>query len=100
VLQLASRRVLTSAQRSTDQFFADAEDGELPTYAAIEPQIIGHAHNGMHLAFSMQAPGLNFDPPSSLIAGEDCSPGSTTRSAQRRRRPVRTDGLRGWRRQT
>ena len=56
---------------STDQFFADAENGELPTYAFIEPQIIGHAHNDMHPAFSMQAPGLNFDPPSSLIAGED-----------------------------
>jgi phospholipase C len=56
---------------STEQFFADAENGELPTYAFIEPQIIGHAHNDMHPAFSMQAPGLNFDPPSSLIAGED-----------------------------
>ena len=56
---------------STDQFFADAENGELPTYAFIEPQIIGHAHNDMHPAFSMQTPGLNFDPPSSLIAGED-----------------------------
>ena len=56
---------------STDQFFADAENGELPTYAFIEPQIIGHAHNDMHPAFSMQPPGLNFDPPSSLIGGED-----------------------------
>ena len=56
---------------STDQFFEDAENGELPTYAFIEPQIIGHAHNDMHPAFSMQTPGLNFDPPSSLIAGED-----------------------------
>ena len=56
---------------STDQFFADAENGELPTYAFIEPQIIGHAHNDMHPAFSMQTPGLNLDPPSSLIGGED-----------------------------
>ena len=56
---------------STDQFFEDAENGELPTYAFIEPQIIGHAHNDMHPAFSMLTPGLNFDPPSSLIAGED-----------------------------
>ena len=56
---------------STDQFVADAENGELPTYAFIEPQIIGHAHNDMHPAFSMQTPGLNWDPPSSLIAGED-----------------------------
>ena len=44
---------------------------ELPTYAFIEPQIIGHDHNDMHPAYSMQTPGLNFDPPSSLIAGED-----------------------------
>jgi phospholipase C len=29
---------------STDQFFADADQGELPTYAFIEPQIIGHGH--------------------------------------------------------
>ena len=56
---------------STDQFFEDAERGELPTYAFIEPQIIGHAHNDMHPAFGMLTPGLNFDPPSSLIGGED-----------------------------
>ena len=43
---------------STDQFFEDAEKGELPTYAFIEPQIIGHAHNDMHPAFSMVTPGL------------------------------------------
>ena len=34
-------------------------------------EIIGHAHNDMHPAFSMLTPGLNWDPPSSLIAGED-----------------------------
>jgi len=56
---------------STGQFFEDAERGELPTYAFIEPQIIGHAHNDMHPAFSMLTPGLNWDPPSSLIGGED-----------------------------
>ena len=44
---------------STDQFFEDAEQGELPTYAFIEPQIIGHAHNDMHPAFSMLTPGLD-----------------------------------------
>ena len=47
------------------------EEGSLPTYAFIEPQIIGHAHNDMHPTFGMQTPGLNFDPPSSIIAGED-----------------------------
>jgi phospholipase C len=56
---------------STGQFFEDAEQGELPTYAFIEPQIIGHAHNDMHPAYSMLTPGLTWDPPSSLIAGED-----------------------------
>ena len=56
---------------STDQFFEDAENGELPTYAFIEPQIIGHAHNDMHPACSMLTPGLTWDPPSSLIGGED-----------------------------
>ncbi|MDN5765139.1 MAG: hypothetical protein L0H78_04905 [Humibacillus sp.] len=56
---------------STDQFFEDAEKGELPTYAFIEPQIIGHAHNDMHPAYGMLTPGLTWDPPSSLIGGED-----------------------------
>ena len=56
---------------STSQFFEDAEQGALPTYAFIEPQIIGHAHNDMHPAYSMLTPGLTWDPPSSLIAGED-----------------------------
>ena len=56
---------------STDQFFEDTEKGELPTYSFIEPQIIGHAHNDMHPAFGMLTPGLTWDPPSSLIGGED-----------------------------
>ena len=56
---------------STDQFFEDAHNGELPAYAFIEPQIIGHAHNDMHPAWSMLTPGLSLDPPSLLIAGED-----------------------------
>jgi phospholipase C len=68
---------------STRQFFEDAERGELPTYSFIEPQIIGWNHNDMHppfggmlglLAEKLGAPdaaGMTFDPPSSLIAGED-----------------------------
>jgi phospholipase C len=56
---------------STDQFFEDAEKGELPTYAFVEPQIIGHAHNDMHPAYGMFTPGISWDPPSSLIGGED-----------------------------
>lgn len=56
---------------STDQFFEDTDRGELPTYSFIEPQIIGHAHNDMHPAYGMLTPGLTWDPPSSLIGGED-----------------------------
>ena len=67
---------------STRQFFADAENGELPTYSFIEPQIIGWNHNDMHPPFGSvlqvaaaakgaDASDFHFDPPSSLIAGED-----------------------------
>jgi phospholipase C len=68
---------------STGQFFEDAETGRLPTYSFIEPQIIGWNHNDMHPPFggplvaegesigATDAAGMHFDPPSSLIAGED-----------------------------
>ena len=68
---------------STRQFFQDAERGELPTYSFIEPQIIGWNHNDMHPPFggvvatmgkalgAEDAASLHFDPPSSLIGGED-----------------------------
>ncbi len=68
---------------STRQFFADAEAGTLPTYSFIEPQIIGWNHNDMHPPFggvlaalgqqlgADDAMALHFDPPSSLIGGED-----------------------------
>ena len=36
---------------STRQFFEDAENGQLPTYSFIEPQIIGWNHNDMHPPF-------------------------------------------------
>ncbi|HLM25813.1 MAG TPA: alkaline phosphatase family protein [Thermoleophilaceae bacterium] len=86
---------------STRQFFEDAENGELPTYSFIEPQIIGWNHNDMHPPFGgvvatmakakgLDAEGLHFDPPSSLIAGEDLLSGSTTRSAAPPQRPART----------
>ena len=67
---------------STRQFFQDAEEGELPTYSFIEPQIIGWNHNDMHPPFgdvlaalgrqlgAEDAASLHFDPPSSLIGGE------------------------------
>jgi phospholipase C len=67
---------------STRQFFEDAENGRLPTYSFIEPQIIGWNHNDMHPPFGTllqvaasqkgaDASDFHFDPPSSLIGGED-----------------------------
>lgn len=68
---------------STDQFFEDVENGNLPTYSFIEPQVLGFAHNDMHppsaelfeavaLEKGTSNPGVvNLDLPSSLIAGEE-----------------------------
>ena len=55
---------------SLEQFFEDARKGDLPTYAFIEPQIIGYDHNDMHPPFDLLLPGLTFDPPSSLLGGD------------------------------
>lgn len=54
---------------TTDQFLEDAAQGNLPTYSFIEPNLL-HGHNDMHPAFNAAAPGMNFDPPSSLLGGE------------------------------
>lgn len=56
---------------STTQFFEDAQAGLLPRYSFIEPQIIGWNHNDMHPPFWSSAPGLVWDPPSSVLGGED-----------------------------
>jgi phospholipase C len=54
---------------TTDQFLQDAAKGELPTYSFIEPNFL-HGHNDMHPAFNAMAPGMSFDPPSSILGGE------------------------------
>jgi phospholipase C len=77
------RRKFPTHFLSTDQFFEDAEKGNLPTYSFIEPQVLGFANNDMHplaaelfeaagLENCITDPGvLELDLPSSLIAGEE-----------------------------
>lgn len=54
---------------STDRFLEDAASGELPAYSFIEPNML-YGHDDMHPAFDALFPGVDFDPPSSLIGGE------------------------------
>ncbi|MET0828900.1 MAG: alkaline phosphatase family protein [Microbacterium sp.] len=54
---------------TTDQFYADAANGDLPTYSFIEPNLL-HSHNDMHPPINALMPGLEFDAPSSLLGGE------------------------------
>ncbi len=54
---------------TTDRFLEDAENGELPTYSFIEPNML-HGHNDMHPACDALFPGLAVDSPSSLLGGE------------------------------
>ena len=54
---------------TTDRFLADAASGELPTYSFIEPNLL-YGHNDMHPAFDALFPGVDLDPPSSLLGGE------------------------------
>jgi len=54
---------------TTDQFLQDAEDGKLPTYSFIEPNLL-YGHNDMHPAMSAVLHGLAVDPPSPLLGGE------------------------------
>jgi phospholipase C len=53
-----------------DDFFADAEQGRLPTYSFIEPNLL-HAHNDYHPAYNAIMPGFAADPPSSILGGEE-----------------------------
>jgi len=55
---------------TTDQFFEDVAQGQLPTYSFIEPNM-WHGHNDMHPPISMLTPGLELDAPSALLGGEE-----------------------------
>jgi phospholipase C len=50
-------------------FLEDAQNGRLPNYAFIEPNM-WHGHNDMHPPISALLHGLPWDPPSSLLGGE------------------------------
>ncbi|GAA1952851.1 alkaline phosphatase family protein [Microbacterium deminutum] len=54
---------------TTDQFYADAANGELPTYSFIEPNLI-HGHNDMHPPIAAFMPGIAIDAPSAILGGE------------------------------
>jgi phospholipase C len=54
---------------TTDQFLEDAASGQLPEYSFVEPNLL-YGHNDMHPAFNAVYPGVDFDPPSSLLGGE------------------------------
>ncbi len=53
-----------------EDFFDDAEQGRLPTYSFIEPNLL-HAHNDYHPAYNAIMPGFSADPPSSILGGEE-----------------------------
>jgi phospholipase C len=55
---------------STNQFLADAAEGNLPAYSFIEPNLL-FGHNDMHPAFDALFPDAPIDAPSSLLGGED-----------------------------
>ena len=54
---------------TTDRFLEDAASGQLPAYSFIEPNML-YGHNDMHPAFDALFPGVDLDPPSSLLGGE------------------------------
>ncbi|MFI7068001.1 alkaline phosphatase family protein, partial [Kribbella sp. NPDC050124] len=60
--------VVPSRWQATDDFFEDAEQGRLPTYSFIEPNLL-HAHNDYHPAYNALFPGLSADSPSSILRG-------------------------------
>ena len=65
-----------------DDFFADAEQGTLPAYSFIEPNLL-HAHNDYHPAVNAICPASRPTRPRRSSAVRSCSPASTPRSAPR-----------------
>jgi phospholipase C len=55
---------------TTDRFVQDAASGQLPAYSFIEPNLL-YGHNDMHPAFDALYPGVDLDPPSALLGGEN-----------------------------
>jgi phospholipase C len=53
-----------------DDFFDDCTRGKLSAYSFIEPNLL-HAHNDYHPAFNAVSPGIEADPPSSILGGEE-----------------------------
>jgi phospholipase C len=51
-------------------FFEDAERGTLPAYSFIEPCLV-HAHNDYHPAVDAVFAGVQVDPPSAILTGEE-----------------------------
>jgi phospholipase C len=58
-------------------FFDDAERGTLPAYSFIEP-CLAHAHNDYHPAVDAVFAGVEVDPPSSILGGEELLAGLYT----------------------
>ncbi|HTU82267.1 MAG TPA: alkaline phosphatase family protein [Candidatus Acidoferrales bacterium] len=54
---------------TVEDFLDDAQNGRLPTYSFIEPNM-WHGHNDMHPPISALLHGLPYDSPSSLLGGE------------------------------
>ena len=55
--------------RTVTDFLEDAENGTLPTYSFIEPDMWA-GHNDMHPPISALLHGVHYDAPSSLLGGE------------------------------
>jgi phospholipase C len=64
-----SMTALIHASRLRGRFATNFFTTDRFLYSFIEPNFL-HGHNDMHPAFNALAPGMSFDPPSSLLGGE------------------------------